>query len=269
MSKLGIIALGVVAAVGIGLARELPARPDEPPDPRPGVAAPRPSTAGTADDTTGHTPTDPARSGAGRTTPARPPIRFPVRGTGRYAVLPGHPATLGRSGGLRQFRVVVEGGIANLDHDELGRFVRATYADPRGWTAGGKWRFQHVGPGEAYDFTLMLVTPATRIDLCGGGSGYTSCRMGDQVVLNVARWVHGVPNYGASLETYRQYMINHESGHRLGYAHELCPAPGAPAPVMQQQTLGLHGCTANAWPYLGGERHRGRYGEYDDPVPRS
>jgi hypothetical protein len=192
--------------------------------------------------------------------PRPPAIVFPDRGTGRFRALPGHSATLGRSGRLLTFQVLVEGGISGLDRTELGRFVRATYAAANGWTAGGRWRFRHVGPGERPDFTLMLATPATRDRVCGGGyDRYTSCRIGDRIVLNIDRWVNGVPHYGAPLDTYRQYMINHETGHRLGQAHERCPSPGAPAPVMLQQTHALDGCTANPWPYLGGTRYRGPY----------
>jgi hypothetical protein len=131
------------------------------------------------------------------------------------------------------------------------------------------WRFQRVGPGAPRDFVVYLVTPGTREQVCadGGHDHYTSCRNGDRVVINADRWTMGVPNYGAPLEAYRQYAINHETGHRLGHGHELCPANGALAPVMQQQTLGLHGCVANAWPYVDGKSYHGQSGAYNDPVP--
>ncbi|WP_373684441.1 DUF3152 domain-containing protein [Micromonospora thermarum] len=73
--------------------------------------------------------------------------------------------------------------------------------------------------------------PGTRDELCQDlADGYPSCRKGNRVVLNVARWVKGVPGYGAGLAAYRRYMVNHEVGHRLGHGHELCPGRGRPAP---------------------------------------
>jgi hypothetical protein len=209
-------------------------------------------------------------------TPARPPaipqpvITYPVSGTRSYAVLPCHPAVIGRAGKLMTFQIAIEGGITGIDRAAFAQFVRTTYGAPQGWASHGLWRFRQVGPGENPDFTLMLVTPDTRDSICGAAPDrYTSCRIGDRVVLNVARWAHAVPNYGASLTAYRQYMINHETGHRLGRGHELCPGRGQPGPVMQQQTLGLHGCTPYAWPYLNGVRYTGRLGQYDDQVPHA
>ena len=200
----------------------------------------------------------------------QPVITYPAAGTRSYAVLPGNPAVIGRAGRLMTFEISIEGGITGIDRAAFAQFVRTTYGAPQGWASHGLWRFRQVGPGQDPDFTLMLVTPATRDAICGAAPDrYTSCRIGDRVVLNVARWVHGVPNYGAPLTAYRQYMINHETGHRLGRGHELCPGPGRPAPVMQQQTLGLHGCTPYAWPYLDGARYTGRLGQYDDRVPHS
>jgi hypothetical protein len=222
--------------------------------------------------------TQPAQSAQPVESPARsvvsqrPPeaISYPVAGTRSYAVLPGDPAVIGRAGKLMRFQIAIEGGITGIDRAGFARFVRATFGGAQGWASHGLWRFQQVGPGTSPDFTLLLVTPETRDLICGAAPDrYTSCRIGNRVVLNVARWAHGVPNYGASLTTYRQYMVNHETGHRLGRGHELCPGPGQPAPVMQQQTLGLHGCTAYAWPYVNGTRYKGRLGQYDDPIPHA
>ena len=81
------------------------------------------------------------------------------------------------------------------------------------------------------------------------------------MILNLDRWYLSVPDYvnaKVPLDTYRTYMINHESGHQLGHGHELCSGHGRPAPVMQQQTLGLHGCVANPGPTWTGAGTPGR-----------
>jgi hypothetical protein len=76
----------------------------------------------------------------------------------------------------------------------------------------------------------------------------------NRVVLNDSRWVRGDAAYIGDLDAYRDYMVNHETGHALGHQHAHdCLADGL-APAMMQQTIGLKSttgqfCQANPWPY--------------------
>ncbi|MEV4640195.1 DUF3152 domain-containing protein [Actinoplanes sp. NPDC049548] len=211
---------------------------------------------------------------ASRPSSAAPPspaprlkVTYPRAGGGTFTSAEAEPEAAGQGGALR-YRVLVEKDITGISPAAFAATVAATLGDPRGWTAGGGRSFRRVGVRDARDFTIYLVTPGTRDTLCQDvPDGYTSCRNGDRVVLNVARWVKGVPGYGAPLAAYRQYMVNHEVGHRLGQGHEMCPGKGRPAPVMQQQTLGMHGCRPQPWPYRDGRRYSGPSGQYDDPMP--
>jgi hypothetical protein len=111
------------------------------------------------------------------------------------------------------------------------------------------------------EFTIFLASPATSEAMCAAGGlhteKFTSCRLSGRMIINDARWATAIPGYNAPLAGYRAYAINHEVGHQLGFGHEACVAPGHLAPVMQQQTYGLKGCVANAWPYVNGQRYHG------------
>lgn len=167
----------------------------------------------------------------------------------------------GAGGPLLRYRIGVQDGLG-VGLDEFAATVESTLSDPRSWTGGGTLRLQRVSGGDGYDFTIYLVSPQRSEQLCLTDGlhtqQYTSCRLSDgRVVINSDRWLHAIPDYGAPLAEYRAYAINHEVGHQLGHQHELCPGPGSPAPVMQQQTYGLKGCTAYGWPYRDGELYTG------------
>jgi hypothetical protein len=197
-------------------------------------------------------------------TQVTPPLYFSGTGTWTYAE-PANDTIAGDAGTLLQYDVAVENGL-QLDAAEFGAFVNATLADSRSWTAGGAWRFQQVAEGAGADFTVYLASPEQRAILCGSQNTTVSCRNGDNVVINSARWITGVDHWDGTLETYRQYAVNHEVGHRLGHGHEVCPAEGELSPVMAQQTYQLAGCIGNAWPFPDGSTYvSGPAGDYNGP----
>ncbi|QDB78091.1 DUF3152 domain-containing protein [Georgenia sp. 311] len=151
-------------------------------------------------------------------------------------------------------RVLVEVGLG-IDGQEFARQVMATLNDERGWGHDGSIVFARTD-GEA-DVDVTLASPATTDALCApvATGGRVSCGRVGFAVLNAERWAHGAEPFleaGGTVAEYRRYLVSHEVGHVLGQAHVRCPVPGAPAPVMLQQTLGLDGCLPNGWPALGG-----------------
>ncbi|MEJ7725699.1 MAG: DUF3152 domain-containing protein [Actinomycetes bacterium] len=184
----------------------------------------------------------------GREQPQR--VEPPTAASGRLAVVPGTDAPGGPGPDLLTYRVEIEAELP-FDGPEFAAAVHATLNDPRGWPTRG-YAFQRVDGGDA-DFVVIMASPALTDRLCAPllTRGQVSCRNGNSVILNALRWGVGIEDYGGDLAAYREYMVNHEVGHRLGRGHPNCPGAGAPAPVMMQQTYGLDGCTANAWPLEG------------------
>jgi hypothetical protein len=166
-----------------------------------------------------------------RSTPVRALHRVRVRRTVTYSV-----QTRGRvTADLREFR----------------RLVQQTYDDPRGWRAAGV-RFVPVRRGGA--FTVVLAEARTLPSFSSVCSVEWSCRVGRYVVINQTRWQHASPAWNAArgpLRGYRHMVVNHETGHWLGFGHAGCPRAGVPAPVMMQQSKGLDGCRFNPFPTRG------------------
>ena len=170
-------------------------------------------------------------------------------GSGELDVVPGSFAAPGR-GEVQAVRVEVERGLP-VDGARFASFVLATLNDDRGWGHDGATTFARTD-GDA-PIVVVLASPTTSAELCGDlrTHGMLSCRNGPRAVLTFHRWVNATDEYADNVTGYRQYVVNHEVGHALGHGHERCPAQGEPAPVMQQQTLGLKGCAQNPWPHPG------------------
>ena len=177
-------------------------------------------------------------------------VTLPESATGRFTVAAGGSPVVG-SGELITYTVEVEEGLP-MKPVAVARIVDRVLAHGRGWTAVEHRSFQRVKTNPAIH--IRLASARTTDELCAplDTGGRLSCRNGADVVLNAWRWVHGADAYARDPASYRWYMVNHEFGHALGYAHAPCPAAGEPAPVMLQQTKGLSGCMANPWPGVTG-----------------
>ena len=150
-------------------------------------------------------------------------------------------------GAQREFTysIASRGGV-RTDIAAFAQKVASIYADPRGWSLGGSVRFREVAHGG--DVIVWLATPDAMKSFGAGCSTQWDCRSGRDVVINEARWRKGSPHWNGPLDDYRSMIVNHETGHWLGLDHAGCPATGAPAPIMMQQSKGVGACLPNAWP---------------------
>ncbi|MFJ8748297.1 DUF3152 domain-containing protein [Streptomyces sp. NPDC102441] len=188
------------------------------------------------------------------------PLAPDLKASGKFEAVPGLAKAPGK-GDKHRYRIDIEQGMG-LDAGLFAEAVQKTLNDDRSWAHDGAMTFERISSGEP-DFVITLASPGTTGVWCEKSGLDTtednvSCDSAatDRVMINAYRWAQGASTFGADkLLPYRQMLINHEVGHRLGHNHVSCRTPGALAPVMQQQTktLDLDGikCRPNPWVYPG------------------
>ncbi|MFD4366344.1 DUF3152 domain-containing protein [Rhodococcus sp. NPDC058521] len=170
---------------------------------------------------------------------------FTAEGAGTWHMVPGSAGKVGQ-GTEREFTysVEIEDGIdtSGFGGDEsFARMVDQTLSNPKSWTHDPRFAFRRVDQGEP-DFRVSLTSQMTVRDACGYDIELeVSCYNPGigRVLLNEPRWVRGAIAFQGDIGSYRQYQINHEVGHAVGYRdHQPCEVDGGLAPVMMQQTFG-------------------------------
>lgn len=179
----------------------------------------------------------------------------PLSADERSAILAKAEQTASESGNeliTYTYCVASRGEVGDLT--EFANTVFSTLNDPRGWPrAGAVFQEADGTDPNACSMTLTLAAADQMTSFSTECSDEYSCRVGNDVVINVDRWnnaTEGWLNAGGTVSRYRTMVINHEVGHRLGHLdNELtCPAVNQPAPLMQQQSMDLLGCVPNEWP---------------------
>ena len=205
---------------------------------------------------------------------------FAEAGAKTWRVVPGAAPQVGEgTAKVFTYTVEVEDGIDTTTFggdDGFARMVSETLANPKSWTHNPQLAFTRIdgtSQGEP-DFRISLSTPMTVREGCGydiplEASCYNPSYTDEQprVFINEARWVRGAVPFQGDVGSYRQYLINHEVGHAIGYQrHEQCAVNGELAPIMMQQTFSTNNndaarfdpgtvkpdgktCRFNPWPY--------------------
>lgn len=187
------------------------------------------------------------------------PLDPDLHGPGEFTVV-GGPQKASGEGEVVRYRVEVEKELP-LDAELFAEAVHRTLNDGRSWAHDGARSFERVAAGEDADFVITLASPGTTGVWCAKSGLDTTVRnvscdsaSTERVMINAWRWAQGSETFGDErIREYREMLINHEVGHRLGLGHRTCASDGARAPVMMQQTktltTGPHTCRPNAWPY--------------------
>ena len=202
--------------------------------------------------------------------------QFTEAGAKTWHIVPGTTPKVG-DGTAKAFTytVEVEDGVDTTGFggdDGFARLVSETLANPKSWTHNPQFAFTRIDTGTP-DFRVSLTSPMTVREGCGydiqlEASCYNPVYDSQpRVLINEARWVRGAVPFQGDVGSYRQYLINHEVGHAIGYQHhEPCGENGALAPVMMQQTFSTNNndaarfdpesvkpdgktCRFNPWPY--------------------
>ncbi|MEU5774797.1 DUF3152 domain-containing protein [Streptomyces venezuelae] len=193
------------------------------------------------------------------------PLDAKLKASGDFDAIAGFDKAPGKGQKFR-YRVDVEKGLG-LDGKLFAEAVQKTLNDDRSWAHAGARTFERISSGRP-DFVITLASPGTTGVWCAKSGLDTtqdnvSCDSAatDRVMINAYRWAQGAPTYGDEVKKkfgnvihpYRQMLINHEVGHRLGFNHTDCTKSGQLAPVMQQQTKFLEHdgikCKANPWAF--------------------
>ncbi|WP_053136737.1 DUF3152 domain-containing protein [Streptomyces ambofaciens] len=185
------------------------------------------------------------------------PLGAALKGSGEFDAIPGIAKGPGK-GQRYTYRVDVERGLG-LDGELFAEAVHKTLNDDRSWAHDGARSFERIHSGQP-NFVITLASPGTTADWCAKSGLDTtednvSCDSAatERVMINAYRWAQGAEPYGGAIHAYRQMLINHEVGHRIGFNHVSCDKDGELAPVMQQQTKFVDhdgiDCRPNAWAY--------------------
>jgi len=150
-----------------------------------------------------------------------------------------------------RYNIIIDESL-NLRKNLIEEKIETVLNDSRGWRKLG-YKFNRSTTNLDFVITIVpnkIVKKVCNFDGLSCATMYRAKDKTDIIFLNLEKWQKGSTKSKLSLDLYRTYLINHETGHILGRSHikhEDCK-PGTKCPIMVQQTLGIGKCKPNVFP---------------------
>jgi hypothetical protein len=139
-----------------------------------------------------------------------------------------------------------------LDIPETISKIKSVLHDSNGWI---KFGYSFIEVNEDANFIITIAPNRIIKRICN----FTGLSCADStnpkrkiIYLNLERWLNGSKKSKLSLDKYKNYMINHETGHILGKGHLKSKdfKPNTICPIMVQQTKGIGHLKPNCYPTI-------------------
>jgi hypothetical protein len=131
----------------------------------------------------------------------------------------------------------------STEASEFSGVIVTALADSAGWGLNGRVRFE-AGSSNC-NFTLGLVSNGSMGLLDQRCDRQSTCRLGDQIEINLANWQRPPLAWKSGTAAYRAELVNQEVGHWLGFDHAGCLGSTSSTSLLQAPTLVLDGCSPN------------------------
>lgn len=139
----------------------------------------------------------------------------------------------------------------NFDLNEFLQILKSVLQDPKGWRSYGYEFVEGNNEKAVKKVEILLCTDKYVKKTCNTINLSCYDPQTDKIYLNFNNWQGGSKS-DLPINRYREYVINHEMGHALGFEHTKCPkTAGNKASVMQQMSKGpdhIKPCVSNEWP---------------------
>ncbi|MEV1013789.1 hypothetical protein AB0I89_23850 [Micromonospora sp. NPDC049801] len=152
-------------------------------------------------------------------------------------VLAGQPADAAEQAVYKPPAVEIDQGVG-VTHAQVAAEIGRIVNDRRAWHA------------DFDQWTLRIVEPGIGGTQGLGGHIGMAYRDDHLALITEDAWMTLGPRFakvGGTLADQRAWIVLHELGHLLGYAHQECRGEG-PAPVMRAINYQLGACAYNVWP---------------------